>query len=187
MQSPSDKLGFGPMYKDATLSNLDIDSDILEKVSEWLKNPRYILLLTGTPGTGKTHLLAAIINDKWGKYEENKELRYFRDDKLYRESKLVIQQHNWDPASEMLRKCSCKYLVIDDFGVITSDYKINCWEEIIDYRLSYGEKNPTIITTNLTEEQIFETHSPRFHDRLFSDLNTIVKFPLGSFRRTVKE
>ena len=160
--------GMAVRYWDATLSNLAIPEIYHEPLMEWLKDPKFMLVLSGTPGTGKTHICAAILNDKWNRQE----VRYFRDDLLYIEAKKALS-HNWDGSEVMTEKCSSRYLIIDDFGVgETTPYKLECNERMIDYRYSLAEKGATIITTNLSVKEVKEKYSERISSRLFAKDNT---------------
>lgn len=178
----AEKVGMGFRYWDASLSNIKLAKKPQESISLWLKNPQHTLLISGPPGTGKTYLCAAIINDLWG----DKDFRYFRDSSLYRAVLKAIDK-GWNGSQEIKNLCSSKYLIIDDFGEgANSDYKKQCIEELVDYRYSSGKKSGTVITTNLSSERIYYEYSARVHDRLFSVENTVVLLDGPSFR-TYKE
>ena len=170
MKLTAKEFGMQERYWNATMSKLDIPAEFHKEINDWIKNPGYMLILSGTPGTGKTHLCAAILNDFWS----NNEVRFFRDDDLYVMAKEAIQK-NWDGCSHILEKCQCKYLIIDDFGIgETTPYKLQCTERLIDLRYSKGKNFPTIITTNLSMQEVKRKYSERISSRMFANENKII-------------
>lgn len=168
----SKELGIPERYWTASMNNLAIPNFYHQPIMDWLKEPKHMMILSGTPGTGKTHLCAAIINDLWN----NKEVRFFRDDDLYIQAKAVLNQ-NWDGCKYILEKCDVKYLIIDDFGIDeVTPYKLQCTERLIDFRYSKGKSCATIINTNLSPEEIRLKYSQRILSRLLSTENTFVAF-----------
>lgn len=66
-------------------------------------------------------------------------------------------------------------IILDDFGSSGhTDWREEILFEAIDYR--YSKKMPTIISSNLSREEIFSTYGKRIGSRIFSKENLIVDF-----------
>src|ERR1700676_3091900 len=52
----------GNRYVTASLSEIKIPEDFSQRFMEWLKQPKNILLYSGSAGCGKTHFCASIFN-----------------------------------------------------------------------------------------------------------------------------
>ena len=170
MRLNAKEFGLKERYWRASMGNLTIPEEYHKEISSWIKDPKNMLILTGSPGTGKTHLCAAILNDLWN----NKEVRYFRDDDLYLKAKQAMQR-NWDGCACILEQCDSRYLIIDDFGVDEiTPYKLQTIERLIDYRYSKGNDFATIITTNLSPVEIKQKYSNRIASRIFATENKVI-------------
>ncbi len=114
------------------------------------------LLLLGKTGTGKTHLACAFLNQ----YRDNRIYIPF-----YKISELKINApHEFD------RLLSCNYLVIDEYGVLASDFNNNLLFYIINER--YNNEKPTMIISNLTVEKFKDSTSDAVKSRLKEDVIT---------------
>lgn len=64
-------------------------------------------------------------------------------------------------------------VILDDFGSSGhTSWRNEVLFDFIDYR--YNSKNFTIITTNLTPDEISKDYSPRLASRLFASENTYI-------------
>lgn len=101
----------------------------------------YNIVMAGTTGTGKTHLAVATLIEAIKKGYTG----YYT--KFYELTRMQINDHG-----KFERICNVDLLVIDEFGVATSDYKSELLFQIIDNR--YDNEQYTIIISNKDEEEI---------------------------------
>jgi len=151
-------------YLNCSFENFDTNDNnrsVFKTLSE-VKNITDTIYLSGTVGTGKTHLSVALARN-------------------IRTSQ--IEKANFQPATSVLLqlragfgkdsniserdslKCYQKneVLIIDDLGAEKlTDYVIQAWYSIIDYR--YSNMLPTVITSNLSVADL----AVRFGDRIAS-------------------
>ena len=165
------KCGIGARYFSKTFSNFEIRgngkaiSECKLYCKNFLKNRKEGkgLFLTGTVGTGKTHLLAAIIDYIARIYKRKiNRVMYFTSTGLLNEIR-----NSYNKSEEFVNKVKhCQLLLIDDFGAEkTTDWVLETYFEIIDYR--YSNLLPTIIATNLTDKEIKEKLSERIMSRIY--------------------
>jgi DNA replication protein DnaC len=120
------------------------------------------LFLHGPPGTGKTHLAIALLKDhgrmEWGSFVTVAsllmELRDSFRDKAERSEREIIEHY-----------AKVQLLVLDDLGAEkTSEFALQSLYIIIDKR--YSEMRSTIITSNLTVDEIAEKVGDRIASRI---------------------
>lgn len=160
------------------------DSAILDRVREFSKSRRGILVLCGDEsgptqsiGTGKTHLAIAVLRiaPRGSRFtSQNSFLRSLRA--TYRDDRAE------DPVA------ACKHaplLVLDEVGVSGGGKdEAPALHEVLDHR--YGNLMPTIITSNLDYGGIQSVFGPRMADR-FSEAATVLSFHGASHRRTRRD
>lgn len=135
-------------------------ADDFKSVHEGGKN----LLLTGSVGTGKTHLAIGIMHRVIRQF--NMVPRYVTASGFIRGIKSTYG-HDCDYTEQEYfnRYSACPLLVIDEIGVkFASDFERASLFELIDNR--YNERLPTILISNLTISEITETMGERMMDRL---------------------
>ena len=141
-----------------------------ETCLEFSNHPQGWLLLTGTYGCGKTHLAAAIANERLARGQ----LALFMviPDLLdhLRAAFSPESEITYDALFEQLR--TTPLLVLDDFGAQSS----STWAQeklfqLLNYR--YNGRLPTVITSNLRLEDI----EPRIRSRLL-DLDLVTRLPI---------
>ena len=181
------KCGIGARYFSKTFSNFEIRgngkaiNECKLYCKNFLKNRKEGkgLFLTGTVGTGKTHLLAAIIDYIARLYKRKiGRVMYFTSTGLLNE---IRNSYNNNESEEFTRKVkNCSLLLIDDFGAEkTTDWVLETYFEIIDYR--YANLLPTIIATNLTDKEIKEKLSERIMSRIY-EVNKGIKLVGKDYR-----
>lgn len=138
----------------------------------WLKNYQHDcrgLVLEGSPGNGKTHLLCAIGK---GLITTGKAQPLFREitDMFRREQDRMKD----DTAPDEFRLMeTCKVLLLDDLGSERpTDWNVNWLSSLFNARYSQGRT--TVVTTNFTPAQIASTYGERFSERMYDMCQRLV-------------
>lgn len=160
------------------------DSAILDRVREFSKSRRGILILCGDDsgptqsiGTGKTHLAVAVLRiaPRGSRFtSQNGFLRALR------------ATYNDRAAEDIVAACKhAPLLVLDEVGVSGGGRdEAPALHDVLDHR--YGNLLPTILTSNLDYGGIQSTLGPRMADR-FSEAATVLSFHGASHRRTRRD
>ena len=121
------------------------------------------LVLCGPPGSGKTHLAHGIIREV---VRRGGEAYFVTASNLLLEIRATFGENSTRSEREIVNKyVDLPLLVLDDLGAEkTTEWSITTLLLIIDGR--YSRCRPTIITTNLTLEEIDKRISPRVASRL---------------------
>lgn len=130
------------------------------------------LFITGNVGSGKTHLLAAII-DWIARMTTRRAYRvwiiFITSVDLLALIKYTFDRKNKDDnnTEELMSKLEdCDLLIIDDLGTEkTTDWASELFYKIIDSR--YSNLKSTIITANLTDQELKEKLSERLISRIY--------------------
>lgn len=148
-------------YHDCSLKNLKA----LQPIAEKFIDQAFPLKLYGDPGTGKTYFMLTLVKELL----ENKRihrgmLRFINamdlDDRVDEEFKRCGAAHYFIQSLK-----DDYYLFIDDFGIEKSkDRAERNYYSLLDDRLA--NQKPTIISTNLKEEEVLNIYGARIHSRL---------------------
>ena len=130
------------------------------------------LFLTGNVGSGKTHLIAAMV-DWIARMTTKRAYRawiiFITSVDLLALIKYTFDRKNKDDdnTEELMSKLEdCDLLIIDDLGTEkTTDWASELFYKIIDSR--YSNLKSTIITTNLTDQELKEKLSERLVSRIY--------------------
>ena len=127
----------------------------------WLKSPGEGLLLSGTVGSGKTHLAAAIVRER---IEHGTTASFRRMADFYaalRES----YRTNVSEAEVVRPYVDSPLMVLDDLGAGSlTDFERRSTLEILDQR--QNRMRPTIVTTNWELGEVAEKMDDRISSRL---------------------
>ncbi|MDO4749872.1 MAG: ATP-binding protein [Eubacteriales bacterium] len=149
---------------------------VLQACRAWALNfgPNSLnLLFSGGPGLGKTYLAAAIARvvsasghsvayDSVGAV-----LAVFETQKFSRDSSEAA-----DAAARARQVLGCDLLILDDLGTeMNTGFTAGALYTIINGRLVAGKK--TVITTNLTADQLANRYGPQLASRLLGDFHRL--------------
>lgn len=165
----------------------------IENVAKWLTtNQKAGLLIYGNTGNGKTTLANALCRFmaflEFSKYKKEKEFRgpmqtpEFNPVKKITAYELAILPRIDEEKYQNLKRCDMLFL--DDLGVEQTTIKIygtasDPFIELLFHR--YERMRPTIITSNLSLENIKEKYGDRVFDR-FSEMFYKIGFTHKSYR-----
>jgi DNA replication protein DnaC len=169
------KSSIGLKYQNKNFGNFDKSQNqkAYEECLEYAKNIKdYIkngkgLFLSGTVGTGKTHLLAAIID--YAARIKKQYIEYYNIVSLLNNIRFTFKRKYQESISteeitDQLKKR--EILMIDDLGTENlTDWASEILFDIIDHR--YSNLKSTVISTNLSTIEIKEKLSERLMSRIY--------------------
>ena len=133
------------------------------------KTSQSILMMGGT-GLGKTHLSSAVA---YGVIEKGNDVFYTGAIDLF--SQFEIQRfktYNNEPNELIERYFECDLLIIDDLGTeMINQFSISTLYNLLNDRLS--RRKPTIVSTNLTQEDIQKKYTDRITSRMFGEYKVV--------------
>lgn len=147
-----------------------------EHARRYAQHPENWLVLTGGVGTGKTHLAAAIANERLAHNEPV--LFVVVPDLLdtLRSAFSPQSETTFDERFEQVR--SAPLLILDDLGAhSTTPWAQEKLYQIINYR--YNTRLPTVITTNYRLDEIDERVRSRLID---PEISTVIEINAPDFR-----
>lgn len=161
---------FGAKFTDAHLSKVVLPNDAGEKINGWFKNPKNFLVFCGNPGLGKTYLCACYVKEC---LEKNYPIRYFNENSLLQHLRQAIKD-DLDYEYELKRLCDCPYFILDDLGSARqTDWSKDAIFSFVDIRHSSGL--PTLITSNISIDEMNSFYGQRFASRIKDKGNTILE------------
>ncbi len=125
------------------------------------------LLFCGTTGLGKTHLSTSIAK---GLVERGFDVVYDSAQNIISdfEFERFGRGYGDNTDSRTDKYFECDLLIIDDLGTeISNQFTVSCLYNIINTRINHSKS--TLISTNLTQEEIRERYGDRITSRLFGD------------------
>jgi chromosomal replication initiation ATPase DnaA len=141
----------------------DFSPKTTEAITAWLAQPSEGLLITGLPGTGKTHLAAAIVRRVIESCRSS--LLFERCAEFYLRVRGSYREELGSEATELSRLEAPDLLVLDDLGAGSlSDFERRCTLEVLDRRIN--RTRPTVVTSNWTLGKIAEAMDDRIASRL---------------------
>lgn len=153
--------GYEPVTVGAQ-KNLRVCKGFVEQFPDQLANGT-TLVLTGQPGTGKTHLAAAVVR---GVIEQHgHQARYIGASDLMRSIKETYRAGSARTEREVIAEfANIDLLVIDEVGIqVGSDTEKMLMFEVFNGR--YAQMKPTVLLSNLTAEELAAYLGDRIMDR----------------------
>ncbi|MGV3353895.1 ATP-binding protein [Streptococcus orisratti] len=148
---------------------------VKKQTQKYLEGMNGNTLLTGTTGVGKTHLavsLAKELNEAYKAKGEPKSILFINLTEILREIRESFKFTSKEGYySRMLKEVD--YLILDDLGVKlgnASGQSKSAWEEEFIFDVLSHRKN-TIITTNLSNDEIANLYSERVASRVRTGLD----------------
>ena len=136
------------------------------------------MLFCGKPGTGKTHLAAAI-SRRMG--ERGVECVFSHVYDIMSDIKATFSTGKSEKAAKR-KYIDAGFLVIDEIGVQKgSDFERNILFEILNER--HNEMRPTLVISNLGLAPLTDYLGEPFIDRIYEDGGQVVAFDWASHRR----
>lgn len=141
------------------------------------------LLITGSPGIGKSHIAAAIAREIILKGYESVQFisveQWLDDIKETFDDQPNYSYRKKTKADHMDKVCGCSLLVFDDLMAnSTTPWALNMIEQVYDRRMN--AKRPTITTSNYSSGELQRTLSEARQERLVSRLfGCSLDFDLG--------
>ena len=142
------------------------------------------LLLSGAPGLGKTHLSAAIAREVSGK---GWSVVYDTASHVFErfEAQKFGREEGDEVSSDVERVLNCDLLILDDLGTeMTTAFVQSALYQIVNTRLM--EKRSTIISTNLSPNQLAQRYSPQIASRIEGEYQ-VLPFVGEDIRKLKKE
>jgi DNA replication protein DnaC len=187
------RIGVGPRHLSCSFDTYKGGDNVKKVCDAFIENP-FDLVLSGGPGTGKTHLAIAIFRylvsvghidsgyRDWFEYHgdhyqvaDHKAL-FMPVPELLAEIRATYNDRDKDEQELIDRVSSVDFLILDDLGAEKStEWSISTLYLIIDKR--YRAMNPTIATTNLSIDEIGQSLSRRIASRLASGKVITIKAP----------
>lgn len=144
-----------PMYRDADVGELD-EAQGGTTVQYWLQSGGLHLVLAGPVGTGKTYAAYAVGHQalRSGLWVEAWNVGDLMD---------AMRPGSSDRSAEQ-RARDCQLLILDDLVAKATDWEAERLTLLLDARTRAMRQ--TVVTTNITGDQVTETWGGRFMDRL---------------------
>ena len=125
------------------------------------------LALFGGTGLGKTHLSSAVAG---AVIEKGNDVYYISAMNLFAdfEQKRFGSSSSYESTGEIDQYFTCDLLIIDDLGSeMINQFTVSCLYNVINSRLNH--KKPTIISSNLTQDEFRKKYWDRISSRVFGE------------------
>lgn len=167
----AEDFNLGSLYKNASLSRWTAPDKFHQDISSWLINDSPFMLVQGGPGTGKTYLCASVLNYL---KEQGKEVVYLTHRRFLSQIQEMMGQ-DIDNYSAVKKTAFKRFLIFDDLGSSTNtSWQIDMILELFDIRYSHCLK--TLITSNMTVEELHDMLDSRIASRLLDKKNMNLEF-----------
>lgn len=156
----------GILFKNASLSKWISPEQYHQVVFDWMKGDYPFLVIMGNPGTGKTYLCSCVLNYLF----ESREEVFFTTHRRFISSIHNAIQADISQNVPIDKIAYKKYLIYDDLGSSAgTEWQKEVVLDLIDKR--YSDRKKTLITTNLTKDEVYSSYGSRTASRLFDKRN----------------
>jgi len=173
IQKYLERTGVPPKYVRCSFENFEITKGnrwVFRVCKSYAFDPRGNLLTYGDCGTGKTHMAVAITKELLLKARK---VVFTSMADLTFEIKKAFKTNAESTEEELMKRyLKCEYLVLDDFGI----EKTTEWvQQTANYLICKRDSNnmPTIVTSNLSPDEIGNAYGDRVASRLIGDHGAI--------------
>lgn len=129
------------------------------------------IAMFGSTGLGKTHLSSAMASVI---IEKGNDVYYAGANSMFADFEQKRFGNSADPDAEgdIEKYFSCDLLIIDDLGSeVTNQFTTSCLYNVINSRLN--KRKPTIISTNLTQDEFRKRYWDRIASRVFGEYTVL--------------
>ncbi len=180
--------GMGTLIEKQSFDNFDLsrykdDADVYgkmkntfkfaKKYAEDFENSPSTMLLIGSTGTGKTHISTAIAKTV---IEKGYEVLYDSAQNIisaFENDRFRSGYGHYEPEGD--KYFECDLLIIDDLGTeFVNQFTVSCLYNLINTRQNKGLR--TIISTNLSHNQITAKYEDRIYSRIIGKDSKILQF-----------
>ncbi len=154
-------------HYDLMRKNLEYLKDYAENFD--VKSSQSVLMMGGT-GLGKTHLSSAVAREV---IEKGNDVFYTGAIDLFSQFEIQkFKSYNNEPNELIERYFECDLLIIDDLGTeMINQFSVSTLYNLLNDRLS--RKKPTIVSTNLSQDDIKKKYTDRITSRLFGEYKVL--------------
>ncbi len=140
-----------------------------------------MLILSGNPGCGKTHLCSGIVAWMYGKVRD---MYAFKESDFLEKIRSSMDLKG-DYRAAIEYNCDHEFFIYDDLGSTGMGSSTGWRQEVIFemINLRYESQSPTIITTNYSRDKLKEIVGPRAASRLYAEENTCIDMFIYPDRR----
>uniref|UniRef100_A0A6M3LG55 Putative IstB domain protein ATP-binding protein n=1 Tax=viral metagenome TaxID=1070528 RepID=A0A6M3LG55_9ZZZZ len=173
--------GIPAKYYKSSFDNYKGGEKYVDACRRFITNPEN-LFITGSFGCGKTHMAVSIIRELFKQDVVYYTMRFKNVPELLLDIRESFRSNDGNNSEGCIieKYSGVKILVLDDMGAEkTSEYSITTLYTLINRR--YNDMKPTIVTTNLTIEQIEKQIHPRIASR-FAEYK-IMKINMPDYRK----
>ena len=175
------KYGIPEKYYQVSFDNFKGGEKYITACRKFVQTPDFSLMIIGAFGCGKTHLAVSIMREL---FMENKSsgMLFKNVSELLLDIRESFRMDDKDNTEGIIidKYSNAKILFLDDMGAEkTSEYSITTLYTLINKR--YNDMKPTIVTTNLTIEQIEKQIHPRIASR-FAEYK-VMKINMPDYRK----